>query len=504
MKWTLSAVLLFTLNAHAANYYWVGLLPGSWNSILNWAASSGGIPGAGIPGAADVAIFDGGLLGADVGNCTLAASVTVTGLTMTSGYTGAINVGANTLTVTGNVVYDGGSFSPASGSVTMAGIGSQTITSSGTSFYNLVINNSGSGVQLVGGASVLNTLTMTNGNINLNGNNLTLGSSASNPGTLNWTSGTMINTGTFTRWIGTSTGTTLFPLGTAANPRFFTVNETTAPTTGGTITVAYTDASTNSTVSISDPPSTIVVRKDLNWAVTTGNGLAGGTYGLDVQGTGFGTINSVSDLRICLAASVVGNAGVNAGTTTDPQINRTGLSLANLQNTFYIGSINDLLSPLPLGIETFTATLEKGQVFLDWTTALPDSAAVVERSTNGITWDNLIEVTGKLSAVDPSPLPGTSFYRLEQAGMYSGVVPVDNSIKLQISPNPATDLLTVTFPATGQYTLILYSASGRVMMPEQNGKATFSQLKVSGLNRGVYFLKIVYQGTQTTEKVLID
>ena len=34
---------------------------------------------------------------------------------------------------------------------------------------------------------------------------------------------------------------------------------------------------------------------------TTGNGLAGGTYNLDVQGTDFGVIGAVSDLRLTLA-----------------------------------------------------------------------------------------------------------------------------------------------------------------------------------------------------------
>jgi hypothetical protein len=47
-----------------------------------------------------------------------------------------------------------------------------------------------------------NVLTMTQGNIDLNGNTLTLGTSAAlaNIGTLVYTSGTIINTGSFIRW----------------------------------------------------------------------------------------------------------------------------------------------------------------------------------------------------------------------------------------------------------------------------------------------------------------
>gem|GEM_PF-5057389 len=52
-----------------------------------------------------------------------------------------------------------------------------------------------------------------------------------------------------------------------------------------------------------------MVRKDLIWVVTTGDGLTGGTYELVVQGTGFGLIGAVSDLRLTLANSVIGSPG---------------------------------------------------------------------------------------------------------------------------------------------------------------------------------------------------
>ena len=67
---------------------------------------------------------------------------------------------------------------------------------------------------------------------------------------------------------------------------------------------------------------------------------------MQIQGTGYGLIGAVSDLRITLAAAVVGIAGANAGTVLNPQINRTGLTAANLANTFYIGSINSSSTPV--------------------------------------------------------------------------------------------------------------------------------------------------------------
>ncbi len=82
-------------------------------------------------------------------------------------------------------------------------------------------------------------------------------------------------------------------------------------------------------------------------------------YNLDAQGTGFGLIGAVSDLRLTLINSGIGTPGVNGGTTLNPQVNRTGLSLANLSNSFYIGSINSVSSPLPITLISFTAVLDK-------------------------------------------------------------------------------------------------------------------------------------------------
>jgi hypothetical protein len=64
-----------------------------------------------------------------------------------------------------------------------------------------------------------------------------------------------------------------------------------------------------------------MVRKDLRWTITSGNGLAGGSYNLQAQGTGFGLIGAVSDLRLTRINSGIGTPGVNGGTTANPQIN---------------------------------------------------------------------------------------------------------------------------------------------------------------------------------------
>jgi len=78
---------------NAQNRYWVSAGASNWNNMANWSASSGGPGGATVPGAGDVAIFDGA--GGNNGNCSLDANVNVAGFHVT-GYTGTITQAAGT------------------------------------------------------------------------------------------------------------------------------------------------------------------------------------------------------------------------------------------------------------------------------------------------------------------------------------------------------------------------------------------------------------------------
>lgn len=74
----------------AASKYWVAPAAGNWNSNANWSTTSGGTGGAAVPGAGDLAVFDGGGLG----DCAINAAVNVAGLALNSGYAGTLTQGA--------------------------------------------------------------------------------------------------------------------------------------------------------------------------------------------------------------------------------------------------------------------------------------------------------------------------------------------------------------------------------------------------------------------------
>jgi len=455
-------------------------------------------------------------------NLTIQHNLTITG--------GHIAPGANTVNLSGNWNdYGTGGYAEATSTVNFNGTALQTITSpAGEDFTNLTLNNSGTGIQLNNNVTVAGNFTMTQGNVNLNGNNLTLGLSVANNGVLIHGSGTLTGTGSFKRWIkpavianGSALG--LFPMGTATDYRpFYVTAPVTAPTTGGSITVAYVDATTNTSVpTYLDGATTIKVRKDLHWTVTTGNGLAGGTYNLDAQGTGFGLIGSVSDLRLTLINSGIGTPGVNGGTTLNPQVNRTGLSVANLSNSFFIGSINSVSSPLPVTLISFTAFLTNNEVSLSWSTSAEINNAffTVQKSKDESGWEDLMEVPGHgtssttqfYSANDPQPYKGISYYRLKQTDIdgkesYSPIVSVKNteeSSGISVYPNPASNLLNIQFPSFGSYQIALMSISGQVVHQIISVSGSDCSLDVSPLRPGIYFVHILHEGQSETKKIVI-
>ena len=463
---------------------------------------------------------------------TLGSSLTVNNNLAINGLS-VLAPGANTINIAGNwSEWGAAGFTTATSTVNFNGAVLQTITSTaagGTNFANFIVNNSSTGIQLESSIIIGTALTMTLGNIDLNSKTLTLGTSsvAANIGTLAYTSGTMINSGTFTRWFakaviasGSSAG--LFPLGNISDYQPFSISAPVAPTTGGTISVSYANITGNTLVSFPDGASTVGVIDNLNWAVATGNSLAGGTYNLDAQGMGFGPIGNVSDLRLTLVGSVVGTAGVNAGTIGDPQVNRTGLSLANLTNTFYMGSVNYANSPLPIDLISFTATVMGNEVVLNWSTSdeIDNDLFTVQRSRDAASWESVRQIaaagnsstTKSYTANDQNPYSGPSYYRLMLTNLdgnatYSPIRTVilgNSSSTIIIYPNPASDHILIAFPATGKYAISLFNSNGQMIRSPIMSSGNALDLNVSNMKTGIYFIHIDNAGQSETKKVVIN
>ncbi|MCB0491253.1 MAG: hypothetical protein KDC93_02445 [Cyclobacteriaceae bacterium] len=170
MKAIVTFLFLFLTWGVMAQRYWVGTIPGVWNSTLNWSATSGGSGGASVPGPADQAIFNGA--GGSNGNCNLNIAPNVAGITI-NGYTGTIDLLGFNLTTTGANSFSSGTISNSGGAASVILNTPLNTTFSGTVFN---ANLSGSSGRLYFNGSTFNgtvNVSKTDGNNDAStGNNI--------------------------------------------------------------------------------------------------------------------------------------------------------------------------------------------------------------------------------------------------------------------------------------------------------------------------------------------
>jgi len=298
--------------------------------------------------------------------------ITTGGLTLTSG----VLSGTNTLTIGGGAAL-GFTMTRSSGSVSAPitfALGSGTNAwiynaptpaaaySTGnelpaTGVSTLTINNS-SGISLDKTLAVSTTMTMTSGNLTIGNYNLTLGISAATAGTLTYTAGSIVTTGgTFTRWfpttgLPTSLGTSIgyFPMsvlqgGLVVNREVkIAFSSATALTTGGTITCGVAEAAgLTSGLSVLDGTYTINRRTNSSWTLSQSNLVLGAsaTILMRALGTSAFYTTSYANVHLMKANAVAGGThSAGTGSNAAPAANRTGLVVADLSNTFYIGGAN--------------------------------------------------------------------------------------------------------------------------------------------------------------------
>jgi len=389
-------------------------------------------------------------------------------LTINSGASVTVNSGG-TLSLSGDFTNNGtftDNSSVASG-VSFVGTGAQTIAGSTANvFKNLTLNNS-SGLNpaisvTTNNVTVSNNLVLTAGVTNLNGYTITLGTAAGSTGTLAYTAGRFYG-GNIERWFPTTTAIVipalagLFPIGTSLDYRPIYFGTAGFSPGGGTIKVRHTGSPGATAVAPTfiDNGGTVAIRSNSFWTVTTANGIGTGTHAIRTEGTGFGTVGNVNDLRITRVNTIFpGSDGAHAGSLTNPQVNRTGLTTANLSNNFYWGSINAVQTPLPVSLLFLNGQSANNRIELSWSTAseLNNDFFTVERLNEDDTFDQIAFQKGSgtvnearsYQAYDFSPQAGKNYYRLKQTDFdgqfsYSKIIMVDfteTGNAVNIYPNP--------------------------------------------------------------------
>lgn len=293
----------------------------------------------------------------------------------------AVNtITAGAWTGTGSFAYN-----PTGSTLAYNGTANQTATifewpfSSGPA--SVTINKTaGTALALPFNRTITGTLTLTNGNIDLQGNELTIGNSLAFPGTISGTGG-FVRNGTLTRWFTNTglpttpgTGIGYFPMGINSSNRAVSVyfNSATALSSGGTLSVSHVDIpGLTSGLAVTDGAYTIEERTNASWSFDAGNGLAvgaGNSLGVRITGGNLFTTNNVANIRVMQSNSVVGTHVAGTGTSPNFQASRTGLSLADLTTApLYIGAasadIGSCLQPSAPDAGSITAT----SASLSWT-----------------------------------------------------------------------------------------------------------------------------------------
>ncbi len=445
------------------------------------------------------------------------------------------------------------------GSVTLNGNTQQTVTSGGSSFGAIVVNNtSGSNAAIVLGddLTVDNSLNLTNGIINTDGNKLVFQASASsNAGNANsFVDGGMQKTGAVPF---------VFPCGDVSLQDFDGNGNvvykvwspmTSNPVASTTVNVEYffddsgmpdwwehggnMDATLHhvsnreywQVSSTEDFTNVTLYWNDNDHSSPSGICNHGFDYGDEADFV-------PADLSV---AYWNGSMWVDADYNSDPALSnivhdqgyitsRFSVPFGAKSQTFItLGSKNDI-DPLPVELVSLIADCSGKQVDLIWQTAseINNSGFVIEKSDDAKTFSQIGFVAGAgnsnrtISYVfsDYKPSNGNNYYRLKQIDndgrfAYSKVVsascendndPVPSFI---VYPNPSKDIINVTAEnMPGETTVVnVYNVLGSLVYQKKettvSGNA-FASFDISSLPPAMYMVKIIsgdYVGTKKVEK----
>ena len=188
----------------------------------------------------------------------------------------------------------------------------------------------------IGGTGTTPTFSMmAAGNVITGTNTIILGTSTSQLSTFTYpASGGGIIIGNFKRWVDATVTSRDFPVGIAGAKRTVTINYTTAPTTGGSLSTHWVTAPDGiNGLPLAEGTLTVNGTSDAGyWSVTPGDGLTGGSYAGTFTATGIPGVTDVTQLVLLERTNSTapwmldGTHVTGSGTTTAPILSRTGMT----------------------------------------------------------------------------------------------------------------------------------------------------------------------------------
>jgi len=338
-----------------------------------------------------------------------------------------------------------GSFNERLGTVTLNGTDQTLTNAAGETFYRLNINNS-SLTFANGNVTVSNTLNLTNGNIITGLSRLTLGTSTSNIGTLNYTSGTIV--GEFERWLNSLGTDYLFPVGTITNNNSV-IFRFLAGLTSGSLVVELVEANPGTSGLPLDDAGYIVnnIFPDGYWDVTARNAFACTDYNLTLDGTGFTSLYTIdADTRIVKRTNNgdwnLTGAGTHAA-AVNPICNRNALNGISTLSTQFALALRDCIGGTISNPASTICENDDADAFVnDESPSGGSGYTYTWQSTNVLTavpgdanWTDI----GSGLSYDPGTLTqSTMFVRKAEAASGCVGVQYSNTITITVNLNPNT------------------------------------------------------------------
>ena len=109
--------------------------------------------------------------------------------------------------------------------------------------------------------------------------------------------------------------------------------------------------------------------------------------------------------------------------------------------------------------------------------------------------------TGDYFTIFNSPICGTDTSNKIHV-VYNGINEINETESFNIYPNPAYNDITIETPqSSGESILSIYNINGQELL-KQNITTNKTQIDISGLSKGVYFVKLANEKTVTVKKII--
>lgn len=473
------------------SWLWGGLSNSDWSTSDNWYAYNGQYwirQTSEIPSSSDKVYVlpnsSGGLCVSNSNNATL-TNTSIKDLVVASNATIDLS---GTTTLTGDFTNNGTVNAGSSSILSMSGGNPQFIRGTPLTLNNLVLNKTASNLTISVPINVLGSLTMTSGNIIVDGTNvLTIGSSSLNTGSIVYSSG--IIKGKLRRYFTGSAGSQFFPVGTSNVLRDVNVEFTSSPGLDQYLTVSYNEGvpqlngadfysglplvtadgqliqnydneGTWEIVPTNNDYSTSINSKPYRIALHMNNLIGASDYNkvriIKSPGSNTPSAHHINWIAMTHESS----AGTNSDFTVTASA--TGFS-------FFGAGGDDDSNPLPVELISFSGECVNGLVDLDWQTASEFNSAYfdVEYSRDGQEWEVIHSETAvgnsntltSYGYAHKQAVAGSNYYRLNQVDIDGDIHSYyDFVINVGCKHNNTTHFSSYPNPSIHQFNLSLENA----------------------------------------------